>query len=222
MADYSEGASGSKFFGNVLLGQRNDTPADLSGANLTLAAAQFDAFGSMRVTEDGGCPTYYATSQFACDSTGTDIAIFAGSTSCVAHLLAIQISSTATAAATGDLSIIRRSAANTAGTAANASVAKADTRDVAANITPQHYTAHPTSLGATAGTLWGQRYIQPAVSTTLLPGFMVDFRQFTGGKGLRVAASVTDIIAVNIAAALGGAGNAWDITWTWIELPVTA
>jgi hypothetical protein len=208
--------------GNPLLGQRNDTAATVATTNGNWTIPQFDSAGSLRVTEDGGVATYYATSQFACDSTATDIAIFAGSASCVARLLSIMISSTATAAATGDLSIIRRSVANTAGTAVNASVAKADTRDGTANITPQHYTAHPTALGTSAGTIWGQRYIQPAVSTTLMPGFFIDFRQYTGGKGLRVGAAVTDIIAVNIPAALGGSGNAWDVTWCWIELPTTA
>jgi len=207
--------------GTPALFVRNDSPGDLSTTNLYLAMGQLDSAGLLRVTEEGGKATYFATSQFASDATGTDIAVFVGVATKTAKLFGIQISSTATAAATGDLSIIRRSALDTGGTAANASVAQADGRDVAPAITPQHYTAHPTGLGASAGILWGQRYIQPAVSTTLLPGFFIDFRQYNGGKPIRVSGT-TDVIAVNIAAALGGSGNAFDITWIWCEEPTTA
>lgn len=202
---------------------RNDHAGLLySVANGNLYPPQGDSYGSVRVTEEGGIPTYFATSTFACDSTATDIAIFPGSTSVIARLLWVLISSTATAAATGDFLVIRRSAANTGGTAVNATVGRADMTDGAPNCQPQHYTAHPTALGAANGNLYAQRYIQPAAASTLLPGFLIDFRQWTGGKGIRVAASATDIIALNAAASLGGSGNGWDITWCWVELPTTA
>jgi hypothetical protein len=208
--------------GTPMLSVRNDTPADISNGNANLAMTQLDSAGSLRITEEGGKATYFGTSLFACDSTATDIAQFPGVAGVTAKIQGILISAVATARADGNLSIIRRSAANTAGTTGNASVAKADTRDAAASCQPVHYTAHPTALGATAGTLIGQHFIQPAAaSDNLLPNIFIDFRQFNGGKPVRVQGA-TDFLSVNVPAALGGTGNAWAITWIWTEEPTTA
>lgn len=207
--------------GNLTLGVRKDSPGDLAGTNAYTASIQFDSAGSLRVNEQGGKATYFATSQFACDSTATDIWTLTGSATKTGFLQFLAISSSATAAATGDLSVIRRSAADTAGTAVNPTVAKADPSDGAATLTPAHYTAHPTALGTSAGVIFGQRYTQPAPATTVQPGIFLDFRQYNGGKGLRISGA-TDIIAVNVPAGLGGAGNAWDVTACWTEEPTTA
>jgi hypothetical protein len=224
MADYREQTarpSGGDI-GTPCLGVRNDTPGDIAGANLNLAMEQFDSAGAIRASEEGGKATYYATSQFSCDSTATDIAVFGGVAGKTAKIQSILISSVATGRANGNLSIIRRSVADTAGTAVAPTVALADTRDAAASCAPVHYTAHPTALGTTAGTLVGAEFIQPALATdNLIPSVLIDFRQFNGGKPIRVQGA-TDFICVNVPAALGGAGNVWNITWCWTEEPTTA
>ncbi len=207
--------------GDPMLGVRNDSAGDLSAANGAYAIEQFDSGGSVRMTAEGGKATYSATSQFACDSSGTDIAFLPGNASTTVKVLQCIVSSTATAAATGDVTLIRRSAANTAGTSANASVGKLDTRDAANSSTPKHYTAHPTGLGAAVVTLRAERFSQQAAGTPPASRIVFDFQAQFGAKGLRLSGA-TDILALNVAAALGGAGNAWDVTWIWTEEPATA
>lgn len=222
MSDFVNGSTFSPGIGTPFFGRRQDAPTDQATANGNVGVVQFDAYGSMRTSQEGGYPTYWATSQFSCDSTATDIAIFAGNTSAIIKILGIFISSFATSAAHGDITVIRRSAVNTAGTAANASVAKADPRDGAANGAPQHYTAHPTGLGTSAGTLFAAHYYQPQAAASGAPAqLFIDPCQLYGAKPWVLKALATDIIVINAAAALGGSGNVWDITWAWVELPTT-
>src|ERR1700676_3685822 len=128
MSDYKEQTTlaAGGCVGTPALSIRNDKASDLSGGNGKFALPQLDSGGALRVTEEGGKATYFGTSQFACDSNGTDIAILPGNAGKVVKVLGVLVSSTATAVATGDVSLVRRSAANTAGTSANASIAQAD------------------------------------------------------------------------------------------------
>ena len=218
-ADYriTTGA-GTNGIGTPILGIMKLLGQDMSGGtDGNWTTATFDSAGSLRVTEEGSKPTYFATSQFASDSTATDIWAFPGVAGKTAKIQWISVTTTATAAATGDMTLVRRSAADTAGTSANASIAQADTRDAAASCQPIHYTAHPTALGATAGTMFATRFVQPAASTlSPYPGYFFDLRNYNGGRGIRVQGT-TDFIYLNVPAALGGAGNAYDITVCWTE-----
>lgn len=201
---------------------RKDKAAVFVATNNTYQPMMLDSGGSLRVTEEGGKATYYGVSAFSCDSTATDIAIFPGITTAVMKILWIEVYTAATATADGIIKIVRRSAANTAGTLVSSSVTKADTGNAAAGGQPQHYTAHPTGLG-TGVDLWAKRAGQQALGAVggCIPYFF-DFRQRHGAQGLRLNNIVTDIIAVNAAAALGGSGNVWTITWAWVEEPTTA
>jgi hypothetical protein len=220
-ADFVQNTQFSPPLGSVLFGERNDSPGALAGTNNYVAALQLDSAGALRVNQEGGKPTYFATSSFSCDSTATDIAVFAGVAGVTAKILAILITTDATSAAGGDLQIIRRKTANTAGTTANASVGLADMRDAAASCQPVHYTAHPTALGTGNGNIWAQRVYQPAIHTALPTLLSLDFTKIGGGKTLRVSGT-SDFICVNVPAALGGSGNNWDVTWLWVEEPTSA
>lgn len=222
MADYStQAVPGTKPFGNVNLLYRNDTAGDLGAANAALAPQQGDSAGSLRTTAEGGKPTYSVVSQFASDSTGTDIWFIQGSSTKTVKVLKIIISGTITAAATGDLSVIRRSAANTAGTAVADTPGLLDaTNDVAATSVVKHYTAHPTGLGTAVATLFGVRLGLPTSPAVAGP-IEINFANLPGGKLPRLSGT-TDFLCINIAAALGGAGNAYDITCFFTEEPTTA
>ena len=223
MSDYKEQTHRptTGLVGTPAIAVRKDKPADLATADQYMEMLQLDAAGALRISEEGGLPTYFGTSQFACDSTGTDIAILPGNASKVVKVIGVLVSTTATAAATGDVSLIRRSAVNTAGTSVNASVGQADSGDAAPSSTPKHYTAHPTGLGASAGTVMAERLVQQAAGTPQASRIFFDLRGRFGAKGLRLN-GVAEILALNVAAALGGSGNAWDVTWIWTESPLTA
>jgi hypothetical protein len=79
-ADYREQTTrpSTGAVGTPALGVRTDLGKDLSNGNSKWAVLQLDSFGSLRVSGEGSKPTYSATSQFACDSTATDIAVFGG------------------------------------------------------------------------------------------------------------------------------------------------
>ena len=132
----------------------------------------------------------------------------------------LSIESSATAGATGDLKIIRRTAADTGGTPANATLGQANNTDAAPAIQPIHFTAHPTALGAAATNpnILAYRFTQPAAGgANPATGRFIDFAASTFGAKYPVVIGATDFLCINAAAALGGAGNGWDITWCWTE-----
>lgn len=223
MSDYREQTArpSTGGVGTPMLGVRKDTPIDLSGANSDWCTHQFDSYGSLRTTNEGGAPTYFANSQFACDSTGTDIWCFPGVTTKVIKVLWIAVASVATSAAVGVAQLLRRSVADTAGTPANATIVKASVGNAAAAGQPVHYTAHPTALG-TGVAFYSWQLSQGAVATAEAKPFVIDFRAMMGHQALRLNNVVTDILAFNVAAALGATGNAWHISVAWEELPTTA
>ena len=223
MSDYREQtqrpATGN--IGTPALAVRKDTAADLSGgSDQNLAMTQMDSFGCLRITEEGGAPTYYGTSQFACDGTASDIALLSGNAQTIVEIVGVVVSSTANASAQGDLSLVRRSSANTGGVAVSAAVAKADSRNPTPGSIPQHYTTHPSALGPEAGIIMAQRYLQQAPGSPVSI-ILFDLRPRLGTQAMRLN-GVDEIVAVNAVALFGGTGNAWDITWIWKELPLTA
>lgn len=207
--------------GTGLLGLRKDSPADIAAANLNFTYPQFDSGGAIRCTEEGGKASYLCSAQFACDSTATDIWTLPGNASTTVKVLWLLITSVATAAATGRLQVVLRTVADTAGTRVVDTAVAMDSRDAAASSIPGHYTVHPSALGAGTAILSLQFGQQAVNSIPIAAPFFLDFRTFYGGKALRLA-GVSQILAVNAAAALGASGNAWDITVAWTEEPTSA
>ncbi len=204
---------------------RKDTPVNLAGSTDGGAAVlQVDALGALRTTQEGGLPTYIANSQFACDSTGTDIWRFPGVATKTVKILWLRISSVATTAIAGRIAALLRSTANTAGTPVASGLVKLDQRNGTPVSAPSHYTAHPTALGTQIGTgnLVSEQYLQNVVGSTVNPNTVLwDFRNLVGAQGLRLSGTA-EILVLNVAAALGGSGNLWDVTAAFTESPTTA
>lgn len=226
MGDYNAGAlAASGGVGSPILGMRQDTPAQdpKATANLEFARMQMDSGGNVRISHEGGKTTYRATSQFSSDSTATDIAVFAGNATTTVKVLTLKISTTATAAAIGDVTIIRRTAVDTGQTAVSAALGLLDGRDAVPASTPQHFTAHPTGLGAAAtNPNLGCSKLFQGTAALKADVLVFDWRAQSGERhGVRLSGT-TDILALNVPAALGGAGNTWDLEWSWTEEPLTA
>ncbi len=224
MSDYIEGQSAAtSLIGTPAIAIRQDT-AGRNGnvtANQQSTRLQTDSYGNLRIANGGGAPTYFGASQFTADSTGTDIWGFPGVAGVTIKILSLEVTTTITSAATGDLTLFRRSTADTTGVTANATIAKADTRNATASGQPVHYTTHPGGLGTAAGIVGAKRLVSQAAGTVPATSVTFDFTPRDGEQELRLQGT-GDFIYLNAASALTGSGNTWDIVVKWIELPTTA
>lgn len=121
---------------------------------------------------DGPRATYSASfTGLVSAGSATDIACITGSGTKTVRITRVEISGTTTSGsgASVNLSLIRRSAANTGGTSAAITMALNDTTDAAVTATGVTYTANPASLGATAGTVRAARLEVPSVGTSGQP-----------------------------------------------------
>ena len=111
--------------------------------------------------------TYSATSAiaFTAAATPTDIFTIYGSATRTIKILRIGFSATQTTAATANIVLIKRSAANTGGTIATATSVPHDAADPTATATIVNYTANATALGAAVGTVKALRAYIPAPAT---------------------------------------------------------
>ncbi len=109
-----------------------------------------------------------ATAAFAAAASPTDIFEIRGAANIKVEVISVQLYGTQTTAGTTPVSLIKRSVANTGGTAvATTKVAKnAVTR--ASTATVQHYTANPTISGTnTAGTIESGLAMVPATTSII-------------------------------------------------------
>lgn len=106
------------------------------------------------------------TAVFTAAAAPTDIFTIFGSATRTVYVTRIQIDATQTTAASRDVFIIKRSTANTAGTAVATTRVPKDTSSPAATAVVQHYTANPT-LGTTVGSVDGRKLMIPAPASLI-------------------------------------------------------
>jgi hypothetical protein len=200
---------------------RNDPGGDLAGANLELSEHQSDSAGALRVTHEGGKLTY------SCAITGlvpvascTDLVIVNGSATKTVKITRIEISILATAAASVDIQLVRRSTANLTGTSTTPAVAPNDSGDAAATAVVKAYTANPGTLGTLTGVIRTRKYLCNAPAAA--EDFAIwQFGDRAGAKEL-VLRGVADGVAINLNAGTVGSGGTADISIEFTEEPLTA
>lgn len=146
----------------------------------------------------------------------TDVFTINGSASKVIRIRQIQISGYATSASSTQLNIIRRSTANTGGTATNPTPGKRDTNDDTATATLSFYSVNPTGLGTSAGTIDGGRLGLVAATGAS----QIDRMNFQYGwlnEKAPVLRGATDILALNFGGVAMAAGAVLDIAIWWTE-----
>lgn len=222
MADYREkrlrGSIG--LLGTPALATRVDSPADLAGADGQIAQMQFDSAGNLRMTEQGGRLTYdSAIGGLVAAATCTDLFEIAGSATKIVWVEEIRLSGVATAAIGQEVHLIRRSTANTSGTATTPALVPRKTGDAAATAVVKAYTANPTT-GTPVGTIRVARYLVVAVATGIPDQLVFDLRGRNGGRGVRLS-GVAEGLMVNLNAGSPGAGNLFAISCTLVEGPTT-
>lgn len=164
---------------------------------------------------DGRRATYIGTTTaFASATTATDIFYIAGSATKTIRVLRIQVYATQTTAAAANIFLIKRSTANTLGTAVATTKVPLNSQNAAATATVQHYTANPT-VGTTVGTVQAYRGILPAGATLINnPICTWEFGRFSGQA--IVLRGTAEGLAVNLNS-VTIAGGSFIITCEWTE-----
>lgn len=109
------------------------------------------------------------TALFTPATAATDIFSISGSATKTVKVMGLNLHGTQTTGGNiGTIGIIKRSSANTGGTAVASTRVPLDSSSAAATSTVQHYTANPT-LGGTIGTIYQPRVVIPAAANITPP-----------------------------------------------------
>lgn len=180
-------------------------------------ATLYDANG--RVLSLDSKATYSAaTALFTPPATPTDFFIINGSASKTVRIISLTWSALQTTAGINVLYLIRRTSANSGGTAVATTIVKHDTNDSSATAVAQHYTANPTT-GSSSGQIQTLKLLTPAAASLvsnvhhqLLP---VDAKGIYRPIVLR---GVAEGLAINFNGAALPSGMAnMSVGVTWIE-----
>jgi len=163
---------------------------------------------------DGRRATYSAaTAAFASAATATDIFIVQGSATKTIRIIAVKVFATQTTAGAGNIFLLKRSTANTAGTAVATTRVPLDSQYPAATATVQHYTANPT-VGTLVGNIDAYRGIIPA-SATLINNPIIN-RTYGDRPGSAIVLRGTnELFAVNLnGVTVNGGSFIVQVEWT--------
>ncbi len=159
-----------------------------------------------------------ASTAFTPPATPTDMFTITGSATNNIYILKMGISTTQTTAGVNSLALIKRSAANIAGTSAAAVPTPFDSANPVATATPLQYTANPTTLGAAAGTVWRGWVNSPAVGTAGLGGLQgveINFEDMFGQP--LTLLSTAEVLAWSFGGAALPSGLSVIATVVWTE-----
>jgi hypothetical protein len=167
--------------------------------------------------------TYAAANTLTPVATATDIIQITGSASKTVRVIAIYLATTATAAGSLQVQVIKRSTADTGGTFVPAALVPFDSNDAAATANVGHYITTNPTLGTGVGNVNIQRLASTVPVGTTFAGVAED-----AGKELLpwfsnsildkpvVLRGIAQTLCVNLngAALLAGQTHAYRIVWT--------
>lgn len=144
----------------------------------------------------------------------TDVFTIVGSATRLVKVTRICLAATISALAAAEVQFIKRSTANSGGTATNPVGVPYDSADPAATAVVSAYTANPASLGTALGKVLTRKLTFGATGD-----LVVSPQEFTfgvgGGKPITLR-SATEVLAVNLAGATLGS-PLFDISVEWTE-----
>jgi hypothetical protein len=168
------------------------------------------------VNTEGLKATYrYEAIAVAPVATPTDFIVLQGSATKTVKVKRIVIGGEATAAAQMVANLIRRSTADTGGTATTNTPANSDKSDPAATAVLKTYTANPTALGTVVATIVSRRVgLNP---NTGLPATPVELSFGVRNDEPIVLRGAADFLAINLGGAAVPAGGKLDFAIEWTE-----
>lgn len=157
--------------------------------------------------------TYSAAAHFNVAASPTDVFTITGAANTMVRIQQIRVSGLATTAGAVNMSIVKRSAANTGGTSTTLAAVPHNSGDAAAAATVLSYTVNPSGVGALVGAVRAERLTLPLAGTASA-GATFDFG-IREGKPI-ILNSATEVLAFNCN---GGApiGTAFSIYVEWTE-----
>jgi hypothetical protein len=209
-----DAASASGDGGSFIMGIRSDTLTSTpSSANGDYTQFSVTKNGSLLIKDEmRHRVTYRASSgSFSPAALATDIFTISGVASKTIMITKIIFSATQTAGSTFNVALIKRSTANTSGTATAMTAVPLDASDAAAGSTVQYYTANPT-LGTTIGSV-ETAPIFCSTTATQPEKYVFDF-------GLRSKPIILNSASQALSINLGGVtmtGGACFVTIEWTE-----
>lgn len=167
-------------------------------------------------TVDGQKATYSASViDLVVAATPTDIVTITGSASKTVRITRIAIGGTLTTGAVRDVSLIKRSAANSGGTSATMTAVPHDSNSAGATATVLSYTANPTSLGAEVGDIRDYKIEFPATNLSSASNpFEVTFGD--ASSQAVVLRGTSQVLAVNLEGNTAN-GSSFNISIQWTE-----
>jgi len=164
---------------------------------------------------DGRRSTYSAVNNpIASAALATDIAILFGSPTKIIRLTRLQVYMTRTTAGVGDISFVKRTSRNTAGTQIAMSKVRYDSGAATSTATAAYYSANPT-VGTQEGVIRIYRGIIPAAAT-LINNPIINWEWGNGSSSALILNNEFEGFAVN----LGGvtfAGGTFSVCFEWTE-----
>jgi hypothetical protein len=127
----------------------------------------------------------------------------------------IIFSSTQTTLGLISWQLIKRSAANTGGTATTLTAVPLDSADPAASGVAKNYTANAAGLGTAVGTIAKVDLLSAALTSAICPVFIWDF---TGEDEKLILRGIAETAALSFGGAALPAGMVVSVTLLWTEL----
>ena len=189
--------------------------AGFSGAqvNSVPGPAVRDYQGASYVNTEGLKPTYSVASQVVAASSATDVIYITGSATKTIKITRINIGGRATSAVSADVSIVKRSTADSGGTCTAGTAIPHDSTLGAATATIGVCTANPT-LGTAVGTL-REKQVFLGNLTTGAPGADAQFLQGDRSAQEFTLRGAAQTIGINLnAGTYSGNLINFDIEWT--------
>lgn len=211
-----DAVSASGDTGVFMLGIRRDTLLSATSGTGDYQELAANKYGATYVASyEKQMPTFSAVSSITAAASATDIAILPGNATNTVYVTRVTISGIQTTGGMVDVSLVKRSAANSGGTSGAMTSVPNNTANSAAASLPLAYTANPTP-GATVGTVARSYVPVPAIATATVNGITTfDF----GERGQPIILSG---IAQNLAVNLNGVtvtGGVFSVKYEWFEAP---
>lgn len=168
--------------------------------------------GVPSVNSEGTKATYSVAGLVTPPATPTDMVILNGSGTKTVRVLRVEVSLTGTAAGIADVILIKRSTANSGGTATTPNVVPHDSSDAAGTAVVQQYSANPAGVGTVVGNVRAAKMGISAADVT--DTIIWDFTK-NNDKGIVLRGTAQGLaINLNGDALITGEVLAYSITWS--------
>lgn len=188
----------------------NTTIPAITAGNAT--QLQADSTGALLVNIEGRKKTYSAFVSFT--PAAGDIALIPGNATTTVRITRVEVSlSTTGTAGIEAVSLVKRSAADTAGTPASMTVVPHDSNFAAANSTPVSYTTAPTP-GAAVGSIRGVQFFDESSTVAGANTWLWEFGT-RGGAAEIVLRGTAQELCINLGGAV--ATQTATVSFEWLE-----